>query len=254
MEDTANVKMSEEPKTNDKGQDNNRSQNEEQRPPYPPYYQYPYYYPYYYQYPPSQGSPSEKDSRNTAFCPTCAKPGYSYPYNNKESLTKRKFLKVPISFWIMGLFFLIIFSCAFIAIFSGPGNYDSRDTFDAEVIIAQGGHFKYSLGYSLNDEYILDISSRDGTNFDVYIMDEDQYENAYDTIDSSIISFSSFYSNENTNGVEDELDFTDERSVYKEYFLVIDNRDTRITPNDAQPVGTLTIDVNIIINYFNYYM
>lgn len=254
MEDAADVKVSEESKAKDGSQVNDKSKNEEQRPPYPPYYQYPYYYPYYYQYPQYQRSSSEKEGYKNDVCPTCGRSGNQYPYNKKESLIKRKFLKIPIAIWIVALFIIIFLSCAIIALLSFPGPYDSQDVFNAEVIISEGGHFKYSLGFSLNDEYILNISSRDGTNFDVYIMDEDQYENAYETIDSSIISFSSFYSNENTNRVQENLDFTDERGLYKEYFLIIDNRDTPITPNDAVPVGTLTLDVEITIDYYDYYM
>jgi hypothetical protein len=254
MEDTVKPKVSEGPKVNHENQEKDKTRNEEQRPPYPPYYQYPYNYPYYYQYPSYQRSPSEKGGNENNVCPTCGKSGYQYPYGKKESIIKKKFIKVPIAFWIVGLFFLIFFSCFIIAFISWPRPNDTQETYNVEVIIAQEGHFKYSLGYYLDDEITLNISSRNGENFDVYIMDEDQFENAYDSPNSSIISFSTFYSNENTNRVEDNLDFTDNRNNYKEYFLIIDNRDTQLTPDDATPSGTLTLDVEIITDYSYYYL
>jgi hypothetical protein len=219
---------------------------------YPPN---PYYPPYSNYYNPPQTSQQPQpgvEGEATYTCPTCGKAGYYYPNKPKGGLKDKKFLKIPIVVWIVALFIVVIFSCLIIAFLALPPGGPESEVFDEEVIIADGGHFRYSIGFYLEDEITFNISSRNGNNFDIYIMDEDQYENAYETPNSRIISFSTHYSDENINNVTQTLDFSDENSRFSEYFLVIDNRDTRITPDDATPRGTITVDVHITIEYTYY--
>jgi hypothetical protein len=219
---------------------------------YPPTPYYPYYNYYGQPQTPQESAPGAEAS--TMACPTCGKPGYISPYPQKKSVKDKKFLKIPVIAWVVILFIVILFSCAIVAWLSLTSPGGNKKVIHEEVIIAHGGHFKYTLGYSLDDKISFNISSQDGSNFDVYIMDEDQYENAYGSGSSRIISFSSQYSSENVNAVSENLDFSDEDSRYMEYYLIIDNRDTGITPDDASPMGTITIDVHITIDYTYYYM
>ncbi|WP_455393315.1 hypothetical protein [[Eubacterium] cellulosolvens] len=125
---------------------------------------------------------------------------------------------------------------------------DETIDYYSEVIITDGGHFRYSLdeGWYEEMEVKMDISSKDGKYFDVYIMDEDQYQNTYEN--QTVLSFASFYSMENITSVKDTVDLPARAT---DFYLVIDNRDTAITLNDASPDGTITLemDLEVTIKY-----
>ena len=141
---------------------------------------------------------------------------------------------------------LLIIICVLLVVMSGcVSPYDpSSDTqeYETEVIIAEGGHYKYALDWVYYEELEveLEISSSDNKNFDVYIMDNDQYENAYEQNDT-IIAFSAYFSKENVTKVDEKVDLP----ARYFYYLVIDNKDTPLTPNDATPDGVITLDVYV---------
>ena len=62
----------------------------------------------------------------------------------------------------------------------GNGWEDSRD-FSTDVLIEDGGHFRFLLSDNWEDELVVNMSLRqlNGTRYDVYVMDDNQYENAY---------------------------------------------------------------------------
>ncbi len=206
--------------------------------PLQPYQPYPYYV-------------------NYNICPTCGKPVYSYPYHYTGVKESMRILGIPIwAFIIIILVVFLIFAC-FVANFLFLGAFEpfeNTETYSSEVIISDGGHFKYSLGYSYDeDEITLNISSKDGKSFDIYIMDEDQYQNAYGSSNTSTIAFSANYLNENISQIVDTLELQGQHIGFKEIYLIIDNRDTSITPNDATPDGTITLDVKITIKTVYYW-
>lgn len=151
-----------------------------------------------------------------------------------------------LSFAIITLIVFTIFS-------SGCINDDEETTktFNSEVYIAEGGHFKYTAGYFWDEiEIILNITLKEGTSFDVYIMDEDQYENAYDNSNTSILAFSTLYAKENITKLDDTIHINEHDN---ELYIVMDNRNTTITPNDATPTGTIILDVKIKITSKYYF-
>ncbi len=83
-------------------------------------------------------------------------------------------------------------------------------------------------------------------------MDEDQYQNAYGSSNTSTIAFSAFYSNENISQIIDTFELQGQHIGFKEIYFVIDNRDTSITPEDATPEGMITVDVKITIKTVFY--
>ena len=209
------------------------------------------------QAPPSQPRHHPQLPSTYYYCPTCYKPYYNYYKEPKKSDSGKKFLRVPVWMWVIILSIIVVTSCFIVGVLLFPwdGPPDHTETYSTEVIIAQGGHFKYTLGYFYTeDEITLNISSQNGETFDVYIMDEDQYENAYNSINLSIIAFSAFYSSENVDEIVDTVDLSEAASGYgNEYFLVIDNRNTPLTPNDASPEGPITVEINLIITSDSYY-
>ncbi|MCK5548193.1 MAG: hypothetical protein KAI64_04215, partial [Thermoplasmata archaeon] len=110
-----------------------------------------------------------------------------------------------------------------------------------------GGHFKYDLGqdfYSVS-EVTLNISSTGGGRFDVYIMDWNEYDNAYGGPNASIMSFTAHYVKENITQIDDFVELPGDGVYYYMYWLVIDNRNTPLTPDDATPTGVLTVDLTV---------
>ncbi|UCE73314.1 MAG: hypothetical protein JSV56_09795 [Methanomassiliicoccales archaeon] len=201
-------------------------------------------------FPPPPSNRMYPGAINYNACPTCGKPAYPYPYPYQGPPKTKKFLGLPVWAWVIILIVTLVVSCSIVGMISfwSLAPEDTTETYSTEVIISEGGHFKYTLGFAWEDDEIsLDISSLDGKKFDVYIMDMDQYENAYETQNASIIAFSAVYSKENVDTVADTAVLPDEGSGFREYFLVIDNKDTALTPDDAVPDGAITIDVNITL-------
>lgn len=191
------------------------------------------------------------------YCPTCFRPYYSNPWPSKDPLYKKKFLRIPIWGWVIGILILLVFSCIIAGILIGPQEHIKN--YSTEVIISEGGHFQYSLGYVWDEiEISFNVSSQDEKRFDIYIMDEDQYENAYniiayDIINTSIMAFSSLYSYENITRIADSILLREDYGGSKEFYFVIDNRDTLITPDDAIPDGIIIINVDITLKSEYYW-
>jgi hypothetical protein len=84
-------------------------------------------------------------------------------------------------------------------------------------------------------------------------MNDNQYRNAYSVDDSSKIAFSTLYSKENIDHLNEivEISLTDSST---NIHIIIDNRDTPITPNDATPTGIITIylDVKVTATYESF--
>ncbi len=193
---------------------------------------------------------------NYNVCPTCGKPVYYFPYYYHGTKESKKILGIPA--WGLVVIIVVaflIFAC-FVAnflMFGFFGPFEDIETYSTEVIISEGGHFKYSLGYFYDEnEVTFNVSSKDGKNFDVYFMDEDQYQNAYGSSNTSTIAFSAFYSNENISQIIDTFELQGQHIGFKEIYFVIDNRDTSITPEDATPEGMITVDVKITIKTVFY--
>jgi hypothetical protein len=150
-------------------------------------------------------------------------------------------LSVVIIFVIMGLAFFTL---------SRPSATEQIPLFSSEVIISDGGHFFYDLSRSMygDSTVTISISSSGGEKFDVYIMDDSEYQNAYGNTNVSLISFSAYYAYDDVSEVSATLELPVERWFY----LVIDNRDTPLTPNDATPSGVITVDVSISMESFGY--
>ncbi|MCK5560359.1 MAG: hypothetical protein KAJ51_07180, partial [Thermoplasmata archaeon] len=80
---------------------------------------------------------------------------------------------------------------------------DETQEFKSEVIVADGEYFKHLLYDSWADEIEvkLDIESKGGEYFDVYIMDDQQFQNFYEN--QTVKSFASYYAKENIISVND---------------------------------------------------
>lgn len=125
---------------------------------------------------------------------------------------------------------------------------EDTQTFSTDLLVADGGHYKHTLGeYRCNGLTIeLNVSSDDERKFDLYIMNRDEYANAYGRDNTSIMSFSTLYSGENVSNIREKIELPQDcRACY----LIIDNRDTPLTPGDAVPDGSINVSLNIkIIN------
>jgi hypothetical protein len=210
--------------------------------------------------PQPDGSPSGQDQPQLQdygyYCTTCGKPYYQYPYQYpqqyhqeyktpSESSIHKKFLHIPIWIWVFILIGAVIISCLIVGIIMIP-QPNGTSTFSTEAIIIEEGHFMHSLGFLWGDmEVTIDISSEGGRAFDVYIMDWDQYNTLYGPGNQTPLAFSVLYSSENITQVYDVITLEGAGFADEEYFLVVDNRNTEITPNDAIPEGTITVDIEI---------
>jgi hypothetical protein len=160
---------------------------------------------------------------------------------------RKKILGIPAWGWALGITLLllvvVIGSCFFL--WTSPNN-DTKVTFTDEVIISKGGHFKHRLTDEWDGEVRveLNIESTDGDKFDVYVMDQDQYDAAYDSYREPKV-FSTWYRSENTTEAHKKLDLP---SRDEAFFLIIDNREFNLTAQDADPIGIVQADVKIVIH------
>jgi hypothetical protein len=188
-------------------------------------------------------------------CPTCNRPYYYYPQYSpyptpppvpprRDRKSDRTIILVVVAVFII---FFIIFLGFMVMLFSSFEPQTNKRDFETEVIISEGGHFKYYLDDIYDDdlEVELDITSEDGKYFDVYIMELSQYELIYNNENESFISFSSYYSLENVSRVDDTIKLNEE---YGTFYLVIDNTDNPLTVSDAIPQGTITLDLKVTIS------
>jgi uncharacterized membrane protein len=180
-------------------------------------------------------------------------PNYPYPLVSPEQRKKEKGIsedaKIVIVIIVVIVVILGIMGVAFYTI-SSPPTTEETPLFSSEVLISNGGHFSYPLtqSYLSGGQVTINVSSSSGERFDVYIMDDTEYENAYGNTNISLISFSTYYAYEDLSQVSATLDIP----VDRWFNLVIDNRDTPLTPNDATPTGVITVDVSISMESFGY--
>jgi hypothetical protein len=193
-----------------------------------------------------KGKP-EKQNDVVDYCPKCNRPFYYYPmqYSVPRQNDSKSWNRIIFGSIIAVIFIIIILF--FAAIFSTIRNFEPEyDTqkYNYDVIISDGGHFKYSLDWIYFDEteIALDITEKNNKHFDIYIMDTDQYENSYGNQNMSFMAFSSLYSKENITGMNETIKL---QAWHDEYHLIIDNMDTPLIIDDAIPNGTINLKVKI---------
>lgn len=72
------------------------------------------------------------------------------------------------------------------------------------------------------------------------------HENAYNNKNTTIQSFSALYAKENITEIHDTVNLSNQDS---ELYIIIDNKNITITPNDATPKGTILLNVKIEVIY-----
>ena len=139
------------------------------------------------------------------------------------------------------LVLLILFGGYILLMFLLSGSTTSPEVvtdYDQNVTIAEGGHYRFALPSSAwqETEAILNITSTGGRRFDVYIMDQDQYDNAYTNLTTRAFSATERF--ENRTAVVERVELPREGRTY---FLVVDNTANELTPDGAVPNGPITI-------------
>jgi hypothetical protein len=190
-----------------------------------------------------------------AVCKECKRPyywGYYYPPPKRES---KKYFGLPGWLWavvILITLLLLFIIIPFIVFFSMIEPTEDTQTYSFDVKIAENGHYKYTLGFYYYEDIdvILDIHLLNGSNFDVYIMNDDQYESVYGSENDSVLAFATIYSMENVNSLSDEITVP---SNEWELYLVIDNSANPLSENDAEPEGPIEVQVKIEITTMFYW-
>lgn len=168
-------------------------------------------------------------------------PPYYYPIRPKKDKT-----------WIIVIAVIVIIGLTFIAptifaffLFLQFSETEHVTEFSEEIAISEGGHFKYTCGYlSQGDKIQISITVIEGGPVDVYIMQSDQYEGAYEATNASVISFSALFKKENITQLNETYCLN--KSIgWREIYVVIDNRDTPLTLNDATPTGFVLVKTEI---------
>jgi len=190
-------------------------------------------------------------------CKECNRPyywGYYYP-PQQQAKESKKYFGAPAWVWAIIVVVIIIVVMFVLAIFSfislfGPT--EDTETRDFDVIVADGGHYRYTLGYFYNEdvELDLDIDLVNGSNFDVYIMDKDQYESAYGKESELFLAFAAIHSHENVGSLSEKISVP---SGDGELYLVIDNSDNPLSEYDADPQGPVFVHVEIEVTTIFYF-
>lgn len=122
---------------------------------------------------------------------------------------------------------------------------DTQD-FESDVEIAEGGHFRYTLTQFWQEEMEvnLTVSLLQGASFDVYIMDGDQYENAYGN--ASTGAFSAVDRWQNVTNVYDIVTYEE---VEGPLYLVVDNVRMAHVAGSAHPTGPIHVELELHLVY-----
>jgi hypothetical protein len=121
------------------------------------------------------------------------------------------------------------------------GGEDLAQSYDEDIVIGDGGHFRLELGAGWTSRRVeVNITSTGGGRFDVYLMDEDQYELVYGN--ESTNAFSAVRRFENVSALMTNLTLPD---TGISYVLVIDNTDNPLLATDAVPTGTVTLELHV---------
>jgi hypothetical protein len=194
--------------------------------------------------------PQQQPGEHPPNCPYCGKPYYLYGAGGVHHVQPKK--GIPdwgiIVIVVVILVAIIIGGSFMMFIFLDPFEYepDEPSVYDSDVMIRDGGHFHYSLSYMYYDmtQIELRVNSTNGQQFDVYILDIDEYSNAYSN--DTVMSFSAFRKWENVT--ELNTNFSIDNIGWRDYYIVIDNRDTQLTPDDAVPDGNLNLHLYLKIS------
>lgn len=167
------------------------------------------------------------------------------PYSQPGPPPEKKGMTTATVVILIIVVMIVIGIIALAFIFSLVSNIDGdpwEETreFETEVHIEDGGHFRFLLSDSWEDELEVDltIGLLNGSKFDVYIMDGQQYWNAYGN--ESTGAFSAQISWNNVSAVRDLV--TIER-LDTDYFLIIDNMEMSHVPGNAKPEGPVHAEV-----------
>jgi len=193
-----------------------------EQPQKPPENYYPYY-PYYYPQAPAEG----------------------------KSNLGLKILVVVIVIFIAAVFIVV----ALVASMIGDTSSEEEWSQEFDVVIEKDGHYRYTIEHYYYDELEVElkIDLVNGSSYDVYIMDEDQYENSYGEEGTGTGSFAYIYSWEKVNDLDE--DFKIDSGYGGPIYLVIDNEHSELTANDADPQGAISVSVDItVITYYEFYL
>ncbi len=171
--------------------------------------------------------------------------GVQPPRDTKPSSSINTVLVVLLVVILVGAGLFMAFFL-FIGSFGGDPWEENMD-FEQEVFIQEEGHFRYFLADPWEErvEVNFTITLTGGGPFDVYIMDQEQYDNSYGN--TSTGSFSSTFSWHNVTVVHDVIEL---ENIRTQYFLVVDNTDMSFLPENARPEGPVSMDVEIHVTYF----
>ncbi len=171
-------------------------------------------------------------------------PGVPPPRDMKSSSSTNTVLIVLLVVIVLGAGLFMAFF--FISSWSVEPWEDTMD-FEQEVFIQEEGHFRHIIADSWEErvEVNFTITLTGGGPYDIYIMDQEQYDNTYGNMSTG--SFSSTFSWENVTVVHDVIELEDIRT---EYYLIIDNTDMSFLPDSAQPAGPVSMDVELHVTYF----
>jgi hypothetical protein len=141
---------------------------------------------------------------------------------------------------VMGIIAMLAFVSMIASIDGEP--WEETDTFESDVYIDEGGHFRYELTDGWSDEFQANITigSMEGGPFDVYIMTTNEYENAYGN--ASTGAFSATFKWQNMSSVIDMVLF---ESLGETYYLVVDNVDMPHVPGNAVPEGPIRVSIEL---------
>jgi len=125
--------------------------------------------------------------------------------------------------------------------------WEETTDFDQEVFIQEEGHFRQFIAGSWEERVQVNFTVilTGGGPYDVYIMDQDQYDNSYGNMSTG--SFSSTFSWENVTVVHDVIELENTRT---EFYLVIDNTDMSFLPESAKTEGPISMDVEVHVTFF----
>lgn len=180
--------------------------------------------------------------------PTPYMPPPAWPYHPpQQKPPERGVLGVPP---LVVLIIVLIIVAAIVGILIMLADLPSGDfeevvlDFDEEVIVGDGGHFRLDLVSEMwaTYEVVLNVSSADARAFDIYVMDTNQYSAAYGNQSTGAFSAVERFENVTVLATSFELPSND-----RSYVLVVDNRDLDLTPGDAIPQGTLTVQLAVSI-------
>jgi hypothetical protein len=180
-------------------------------------------------------------------CPSC----------KRSYLDHTKFWGMPAFFWkFIMVIIVIILIFSFFIYLETPKQRELTLTDRYELHVIEGSWAAEDLDINMfvdeveAYEIIINIESLDDSRFDVYIMEDEQYYAAYgwvgwpDELNKTLTSFSSEYSWENVTQVEEIIQIPG--GYFDTHYIVVDNMDINILPDDAVPVGNLTVNFEVI--------